>query len=203
MTTSSRILAQFRFILASPRWVAPLLIVVGCAPRVAHSEPPVSGAAEQSEAPPAAPTQPGVAAPPASNATAAPGASSSGRPLEDGRGPEPSRALPKLTMRHLGMHIGGESNTDEAKRPWLAAIQRSEEAIFACYRFVQKPLDGGTVGIDLYVGKAGGHPEVRKTRQRIGGDEFDTCIREAFSRIRFAPPERPTVLSYSLRFEMK
>lgn len=101
------------------------------------------------------------------------------------------------------MHIGGESNSDEAKKPWLKAIEREESRILICYRAVDAPLAGGTVGVDLYVGIAGGKPEVRKTRQRLGGPAFDECLRRAFEAVRFPAPKRPTVLSYSLRFDVK
>lgn len=123
--------------------------------------------------------------------------------LEDGRGPDPSRALPALSMRHIGMHIGGESNTSEAKKPWLLAIEKQTTALLKCYRWVNEPLAGGTVGVDLYVTAQGGSPEVRKTRQRLGGDEFDACIRAAFQRAKFPAPKKPTVLSYSLRYDVQ
>jgi len=106
-------------------------------------------------------------------------------------------------MRHIGMHIGGEANTDEAKKPWLLAIERQELALLKCYRLVSSPLAGGTVGVDLYVTAQGGNPEVRKTRQRLGGDEFDVCIRSAFQRTKFPAPKKPTVLSYSLRYDVR
>lgn len=123
--------------------------------------------------------------------------------LVDGRAPDPKRGLPEISMRHIGMHIGGESNSDEAKRPWLKAIEREETRILFCYRAVKDPMAGGTVGVDLYIGKSGGQPDVRKTRQRLGEADFDDCVRKAFGAVRFPAPKRPTVVSYSLRFDVR
>jgi hypothetical protein len=120
--------------------------------------------------------------------------------LEDGREPEPQKSLPKLSFSHLGMHIGGESNSPESKRPWLEGIDAGEERLLLCYRLVNEPESGGSYGVDLYVGKNGGAPEVRGSRQKIGGEEFDACMKQAFEHLNFKKPERPTVLSYSLLF---
>jgi hypothetical protein len=124
-------------------------------------------------------------------------------PLVDGREPDPRGSLPRFRIRHIGMHIGGESNTEEAKRPWLAAIAAQEIGFLRCYRLAHEPLLGGTLGVDLYVTSSGGRPEVRKVRQRLGGDDFESCIRTAFEAIRFSRTARATVLSYSLRFEVE
>lgn len=122
--------------------------------------------------------------------------------LEDGRAPQPTMALPKVETRHIGMHLGGESNSDEAKRPWLKAIERQTNAFLRCYRLTTFPLKGGTFGVDLYLAAPGGAPTVKRTRQKIGGPDFDACMRRAFADVRFDKPRRPTVLSYSLRFDI-
>lgn len=124
-------------------------------------------------------------------------------PLLDEREARPDAALPRLTYEHLGMHIGGESNSPEAKRPWLEDIERNEDALLSCFRLVGEPEKGGSYGVDLYVGKAGGAPEVRGSRQRLGGDDFDQCMRRAFGEIDFHEPERPTVFSYSIFFKLE
>ncbi len=138
------------------------------------------------------------------------GQSSQGLPTEDsvsslvdGREPSGHGSLPELTFRHLGMHIGGESNSSEAKRPWLADIEAGSQALLGCYVHVNSPLKGGSYGVDIYVGRKGGAPEVRGSRQKIGEAEFDGCMRTAFSSLNFHRPERPTVFSYSLKFMMK
>jgi len=123
-------------------------------------------------------------------------------PLLDDREPQRDAALPRLTYKHLGMHIGGESNSPESKRPWFEDIERNEDAILSCFRFVRDPEQGGSYGVDLYVGKSGGAPEVRGSRQKMGDAEFDECMKQAFGAIEFHEPERPTVLSYSIFFEL-
>jgi hypothetical protein len=100
------------------------------------------------------------------------------------------------------MHIGGESNDPESKKPWLDAIEAGDDALMRCYRLVRDPMKGGSFGVDLYVSTSGGAPDVRATRQKIGDDDFETCMKQAFSALRFHEPERPTVLSYSILFEM-
>ena len=124
-------------------------------------------------------------------------------PLADDRNPDPSRSLPELTYEHLGMHIGGEANDAESKRPWLDSIDAGADALLSCYRFVDDPKKGGSYGVDLFVTTSGGAPEVRDSRQKLGGEDFDRCMRDAFSRIAFHRPPRPTVLSYSILFRLE
>lgn len=121
-------------------------------------------------------------------------------PLLDNREPDAKGALPELSFKHLGMHIGGEANTQEAKRPFLSAIMSQEQQILSCYRWVDEPGRGGSFGVDLFVGRGGGAPEVRGVRTKLGGEDFVACMTRAFSTVHFAAPERPTVLSYSLLF---
>lgn len=124
-------------------------------------------------------------------------------PLLDDRQPEPDAALPLLTYKHLGMHLGGESNSAESKRPWLEDIERHDDKLLYCYRFVSDPEKGGSYGVDLYVTSQGGSPEVRGSRQRLGDEQFDRCMRQAFAGIDFHRPERPTVFSYSIFFDLE
>jgi hypothetical protein len=100
------------------------------------------------------------------------------------------------------MHIGGGPNDAESKGPWLGAIEAGSVDLLSCYVLVQKPEQGGSYGVDLYVGRQGGAPEVRGSRQKLGGEPFDACMRGAFSSLQFRAPEKPTVLSYSLIFEL-
>jgi len=124
-------------------------------------------------------------------------------PLLDDRQPDTEHALPELTFKHLGMHIGGESNAAEAKQPYLAAIERQSEALLRCYRWVDDPTRGGSFGVDLYVGSAGGAPQVRGVRTKLGGDALVQCMTAAFLGVEFSRAARPTVLSYSLLFALE
>jgi hypothetical protein len=100
------------------------------------------------------------------------------------------------------MHIGGEENTPEAKAPFLTALSKQELDFLECYRLVDRPLAGGTFGVDLYIQTQGGSPDVRAVRQRLGGQEFERCMTAAFGRVSFPARPRPTMLSYSLRFDV-
>lgn len=122
-------------------------------------------------------------------------------PLLDGRQPDPAGALPRLTYRHLGMHIGGPDNSSEAKRPWLADIEAGAEGLLSCYQLVETPERGGSYGVDLYVDKQG-TVEVRASRQKLGGEDFDACMKRAFAEVPFHRPKVPTVLSYSVLFTL-
>lgn len=124
-------------------------------------------------------------------------------PLLDDRTPDIAHALPELSFRHLGMHIGGGENTPQSKQPFLDAISVQEEAILLCYRLVNDAERNGSFGLDLYVKKAGGAPEIRAVRQKLGNEQFVSCMSNAFLNVRFAPIDRPTMVSYSLFFEMK
>ena len=139
---------------------------------------------------------------PASESSGPAGAQGASTELEDDREPDPSKSLPELSFSHLGMHIGGESNSPESKRPWLKGIEAGQEDLLRCYRYVEEPESGGSYGVDLYVGRSGGAPEVRASRQKIGGEKFDACMKQAFEKLNFQKPERPTVLSYSLLFSL-
>jgi hypothetical protein len=55
----------------------------------------------------------------------------------------------------------------------------------------------------LFVPLGGGAPTVRAMRHKLGGKEFESCMEKALLSARFEPPQRATVLSYSLRFDVK
>jgi hypothetical protein len=58
--------------------------------------------------------------------------------------------------------------------------------------------------VDLFIGRTGGKPDVRQPRTAIRGDEFRECMVSAFSNVTFERPSSgPTVISYSLRFELE
>lgn len=101
------------------------------------------------------------------------------------------------------MHIGGDPNTPESKRPFLETLERGEAAFLRCYRLVGVPGQGGTFGADLFIGVGGGAPEVRAIRQKLGGEDLAACMTRALGELRFPPPARPTVVSYSLRFDVE
>jgi hypothetical protein len=111
--------------------------------------------------------------------------------------------LPELTVRNVGLHVGGGSNDEAEKGPFKHAVEARFDDFLRCYRSVDEPERGGTFGVDLFIGRAGGRPEVRQPRTVIKGSEFRECMVAAFSKVVFDKPARgATVISYSLRFEL-
>jgi hypothetical protein len=112
-------------------------------------------------------------------------------------------ALPELTVRTVGMHIGGGPNDDQTKTFFRKRVEERFEDFRHCYLLVTEPGKGGTFGADLAIGRDGGNPKIKQPRTAMGGAAFQECMLGAFSRINFPkPPRGPTVISYSLRFSI-
>jgi hypothetical protein len=123
-------------------------------------------------------------------------------PLLDERAADPAHALPRLSYKNVGLHVGGGTGSADERQALLAALGQGEQAVLKCYGRVERPPAGGTFGSDLYVPAAGGHPEVRALRQKLGGLDFEECMMKALEAVRFGPQARPLVISYSIRFEL-
>ena len=82
------------------------------------------------------------------------------------------------------MHIGGGENTPAEKRPWLEDLAQAESKLLACHVLASQPLKGGVIGVEYYVGIAGGS-------------------NEAFEFIQFHQPRQPTVVSCAFRFSWR
>ena len=109
-------------------------------------------------------------------------------------------ALPELTVRTVGIHIGGGPNDDQTKTFFRKRVEERFDDFRRCYPLVTEPGKGGTFGADLAIGREGGKPTVRQPRTALGA-AFGECMVGAFSRINFPrPPRGPTVISYSVRF---
>jgi pyruvate/2-oxoglutarate dehydrogenase complex dihydrolipoamide acyltransferase (E2) component len=190
---------------------AVLPLLTGCATGHAASEcpevrqpvavipaPSAAPAASTSVASAGAPAAPASAeAPPplasvaAADSATAPSSASTGAPL------------PELKVHLSGMHIGGGPNDEASKRPFIHAIESSYDALRACYRKAEDPLQGGTFGVDLKVGAKGGTPEIQQVRTALKGETLRECLSSAFKRIQFGPPPKgPTVVSVSVRFTL-
>jgi hypothetical protein len=109
-------------------------------------------------------------------------------------------SLPELIVETIGLHVGGGSNDKDEKLPFERAVERQFPALRRCYLQVEQPGTGGTFGVDLFIAKAGGRPEVRDARTGMRGNAFRDCVRAAFAAVEFEPPKKPTVISYSVRF---
>ena len=109
-------------------------------------------------------------------------------------------SLPEIRVENVGLHIGGGSNTAQAKEPFLRAVARHFESFRMCYVHSEDPTRGGVFGADLYIPRGGGHPEVRQPRTGMAGARLRDCMVDAFGQVEFERPGKPTVISYSLRF---
>ena len=142
--------------------------------------------------------------PPAAPRAPEPPAAPSPQPKPE---PEPapvSGSLPRVTIENVGMHIGGGPNDDAAKQPFREAVEAQFDAFRACYVKAEEPEKGGTFGVDLFIRRDGGAPEVRQPRTGMKGSDFRQCVIRAFEQVSFAkPPRGPTVVSYSLRFKLE
>jgi len=123
-------------------------------------------------------------------------------PLVDDRAADEAHALPRLSVKHLGLHVGGGSGSEDERTALLKALERGQLPVLDCYRLVERPGTSGTFGADLFVAAAGGRPEVRAVRHKLGGPEFEACMASALGKVNFGPQVRPLVVSYSLRFEL-
>ncbi len=113
-------------------------------------------------------------------------------------------SLPEVVVSNVGLHIGGGPNDDASKAPFRAAIEKRFEDLRKCYVHAEEPEKGGTYGVDLFIGRNGGNPELRQPRTGMKGAAFRDCIKRAFSSVVFGkPPRGPTVISYSVRFKLK
>lgn len=118
--------------------------------------------------------------------------------------PDPSRSLPEVTVQNVGLHIGGADNSAAAKAPFQRAIEQKFEDFLGCYKKAAQPKKGGTFGVDLFIRREGGHPEVRQPRTGMQGEDFRRCMAQAFASVSFERPRAgPTVISYSVKFVVR
>lgn len=181
------------------RALAPLLAVGLCACQAPPAQTPSSSAAKETTGDARAS---GTVATDDATSEATGHPRTEAHPLEDNRAPDPAHALPRLGIKQIGLHVGGGTGSAEERKALLDALAAGERGVLECYRLVDKPGVGGTFGVDLYVGAKGGHPEVRGVRHKLGGEEFEACMKGALSKAAFGPQARPLVVSYSLRFEL-
>jgi hypothetical protein len=134
----------------------------------------------------------------------APSAAAPEAPPGASEGPSPSTPpLPSLSVKYIGMHVGGGANDAASKAPFVRALEQRFPAFLECYRLASEPGNGGTFGIDLRISAQGGAPEVEEPRTAIPGEAFRECMLKAFRSVDFEPPKKPVVISYSLRFTLE
>ncbi|HET9955664.1 MAG TPA: hypothetical protein VFQ61_14215 [Polyangiaceae bacterium] len=187
----------------SRRFLAATCWLLACGPNAAPARDPASVGDSANQTGPAAPTQLSLSE---SAATPAQGGSANAnvRPIDlaamaiAGSGP----SLPAVSLRTLGLHIGGGPNDTAGKAPFVTAIESRFEDFLSCYRWVDEPGKSGTFGVDLHIERRGGKPRVEEPRAGLSGDKFQACVVRAFENVQFPSPGKPTVISYSLRFSV-
>lgn len=157
---------------------------------------PASAAAETAEDPaaPAASSEPGEEGAAARDEEDAP-------PAE----PEKEAPLPDVDVKNVGMHIGGEKNTAEQKRPIRAAISEHYDAMKRCYAKAEETPKGATFGVDIRINGAGGKPKITNPRSGLKGGGVKECLVSVFENIEF--PKQPKgvarMVSFSIEFRKK
>lgn len=178
------------------------ICLAGCAATAAPaaSPAPAAGAPQAASAPSSAPS--GNVGPAAQGAPVP--AATARRAPEIVLDPKlPLRPLPELKVENIGLHIGGGPNDAETKAPFLSAVAERFPAFMDCYRKNEDPAQGGRFGVDLHIGRSGGHPRVEQPRTSLRGPDFRACLSGVFESVEFKKPKQgPTTLSYSLRFTL-
>lgn len=176
-------------------------------PQGISSDPSMGGGASASANAPSDP-----AASVAQPSEAGPGGSaqpqSSGQvadqPVDPGQVPPPivdDEPLPKVTVKKIGLHIGGGPNDDETKKPIIDSVKPHFDEMRACWRLVQEPGKLNDFGVDLMIEREGGKAQVSNPRSGIKGEGFEECMLKVFEGIEFLKPKTgKTMVSYSVRF---
>jgi hypothetical protein len=113
---------------------------------------------------------------------------------------EAASARPRSRVTYIGMHVGGGPNDAATKAPFERAIARSFDDLARCHEAAH--ARAGTFGVDLLIGKDGGHATVSNPRTAIGDEAFRKCALGVFENVVFERPRRgPTTISYSVRFD--
>lgn len=128
------------------------------------------------------------------------GSSTETPPPPPGEPPPGTLSLPAVSVKTVGLHVGGGPNDTEGKAPFLGALEQHFPDFLRCYPQVSEPGKGGSFGVDLRIGPNGGRARVEQPRSALEGDRFRACMVSAFEAIEFPQLKRPLVISYSLRF---
>lgn len=155
-------------------------------------------------------TSTGVASAPAD---AEPVASADGSAVPDDRGAPDGSAtasaaaaddgpLPKVEIHNIGMHIGGEDNTAEQKRPIRNDVSKHYDDMRRCYAKAESPARETTFGVDILIPRNGGVAKITNPRSGFKSRVVKNCLTEVFKKVAFRPAKkrRPLMVSFSVRF---
>lgn len=113
--------------------------------------------------------------------------------------------LPDVDIANVGMHIGGEKNTNEQKKPIRDAVKDQYDALRRCYAKAQDPGPEVTFGVDMLIPRDGGRAHVTNPRSGFGRHAVTDCMRGVFEAMELPAPvtHKPMMVSLSLRFRKK
>ncbi len=116
-----------------------------------------------------------------------------------------SAPLPDVEVKNVGMHIGGEDNSAESKRPIRAEVAKQYDAMKRCYAKAEAPGKGVTFGVDMRILGEGGHPKIENPRTGLKGAGVKECLVKAFESVEFPrqPKGAPRMVSFSIEFRPK
>jgi hypothetical protein len=158
------------------------------APAFHRDDPPASAMATAAPREEAAPVTPASAPPP-----------------EEPPPPAHEPAPPDVEVKNVGMHIGGEENTAEQKRPIREAVAAHYDAMRRCWAQEADAARAITFGIDIRIDGAGGRPKISNPRSGFKNGEVSSCLQAIFEAIEFPaqPNKQARMVSFSIEFRKK
>lgn len=112
-------------------------------------------------------------------------------------------SLPEVSVRTIGLHVGGGPNDPAGRAPFIEALEGRFPELLRCYREIGADASsGGTFGADIHIDPKGAPVRVDRVRTAIGGDELKACVVAVLETAAFQAVKRPTVVSYSIRFDV-
>jgi hypothetical protein len=123
-----------------------------------------------------------------------------------GEGGSPDAPVPDVEVKNVGMHIGGEENTADQKRPIREAVSAHYDAMRRCW--ASEGEDAAktiTFGIDMRIDGQGGVPKVSSPRSGFKNADVAKCLEAVFAAIEFPPQpnKQPRMVSFSIEFRKK
>jgi hypothetical protein len=150
-------------------------------------------------------------APPSSAAAPAEAASADDAEAAEAKKDEPEPPAaddgppPDVDIKNVGMHIGGEANTADQKRPIRAAVAKHYDEMRRCYAMAEKTSKPATFGVDMRIDGGGGKPTVTNPRSGLEGKGVTECLVAVFESIEFPPQPKNAarMVSFSVQFKRK
>jgi len=113
--------------------------------------------------------------------------------------------LPEVEVTNIGMHIGGEANTADEKRPIREAVHKHYDDFRRCYGKLASPPEEATFGVDMLIDGTGGRAKITNPRNTFDDDTITPCFVAVFETVDFPKSKKGVaqMVSFSLRFRRK